>query len=219
MWRGNEENHEWYPVLRILSEITIAVALIFMLLALTTQELGGLKSLVPHDLGNNFKTTDPEFNAMEQQMLSDWSFVLFAIMGWLWVSLMYGFAVLANKLLATQSQTLRPSLAIEPRDIPAWLLLLVIVSGGLAMLGQGIDRFTAETLFLILLMPYLLCGLAFIHTWSRQRHFAFRRLWLTCFYIVLICTRWPVLAVIAIGLYLQLAEILDRRQTPEKYHK
>ena len=42
------------------------------------------------------------------------------------------------------------------------------------------------------------------------RGFAFRRVWLACFYVVLVCTRWPLLGVIGIGLYLQLAEILDR---------
>jgi hypothetical protein len=210
MWRGPETRREWYPALRLLSELTILVAAAFMLLAIGVADQGGLEAIVPHNLTAGMKNADPDFTAAMQQFTGELGFAFLALIGWAWITTLYAFAVIANAVLKAKSYALRPSLAIEPRGLPGWLLLLLIVSGLLALLGQKADRFTAETVFLILLLPYLLSGLAFVHEFSVKRGIPFRKAWLACFYIALACARWPLLGVIAIGLYLQLAEILDR---------
>jgi hypothetical protein len=211
LWREGEVEHHWYPVLRALAELTVVAAASIMLLALATAEQGGLQSLIPQDYAAALKNADPDIAAMAQQLISNWSFMLFAAVGWLWIIMLYGFAVLANMLLKIKSYNLRHSLALEPNGLPIWILGLVILSGLLGAAGKGLDRFTGETIFILLLLPYLLSGIAFVHTFTLKRHFHFRILRLICFYIVLLCTRWPLLGVIAIGVYLQLAEILDRR--------
>ncbi len=199
-------------MLRVISELTIAAAATLMIMALATGEQGGLQAMIPHGLGESFKDVDPDFAAKAQQIFNEWSFALFAGIGWIWILTIYAIAVLANTLLKLKDYALRPSLALETHGLPGWLLLLVTLSGMLAMVGQGVERFTAEALFLLLLLPYCLAGIAFVHLFSVQRQLHFRRLWITCFYVALIFGRWPILAMIAIGLYLQLAEMLDRRK-------
>jgi hypothetical protein len=131
-------------------------------------------------------------------LTGDGSFLLFASTGWSWVLMLYALAALAHGLLESRGLVLRPGLALEPHSLPLWLLGLLSINGGVALLGHGMDRFIAETVFLLLLLPYFLAGLALVHRFSLRWHN--RRLWLTLFYIV------------PIGLYSQLAEILDKRR-------
>lgn len=212
LWRGDEHERQWHSMLAILSELTVVAATLLMLVAFLTQTEGGLKELIPAGFVDGFKDADPDVAAMARQLAGEWSFVLFASLGWLWVLMLYALAVLANMIMQIKERALRPSLALEAHGLSSWLLLLLALSGLMALMGQGLDRFTAEALFLLLLLPYLLCGIAYVHATSSRWHSPMRRLWITCFYIALVILRWPALAVIAIGLYVQLAEILDRHK-------
>lgn len=212
LWRGAPKFPTWYPMIKAITELTALIGAALMILALATGSHGGLEPLLPQEIHAGLQNPDPDIAAMAQQMLESWRFALFAMAGWMWVILLYAFAVLANRLLTTKGMALRPSLALEPRGVPEWMLGLVLICGLLATVGQGLDGFTAKAIFPLLLLPYFLCGVARVHAFSHRGVFFNRRLWIICFYIALAFGRWPILLVIAIGLYTQIAEMLDRRK-------
>ncbi len=210
-WRGAEQARTWYPTLTVICEITIMTAAYFMVLAFATEAHGGLKALVQNS-SESFRLPDPEIAVEVKQTVDGWGFGILAGAGWFWVVLLYALAVLSNAIVRSKRLALRPSLALETHGLSGWLLFLVALSGLFAIAGQGMDRYTAQAVFLLLLLPYFLCGVAFVHLYSIERQLYARRLWITCFYVALVFGRWPALPLIAIGLYFQLAEMLDRRK-------
>jgi hypothetical protein len=216
LWRGPENARTWFPPLRLLTEMTIMFAAYLMLFAFAAKHHGGLQAVVQY-VAASIKVPDPQVAVQMKQVLDESGFALFAFIGWLCILLLYGFAVLANAILKLWKLNLRPSLAIEQEGLTRWLLFLLLLSGLLSALGQEMDKYTAKAVFSILLLPYFLCGLTFVHQYSFQRQLYMRRFWIICFYTSLTLLTlnfggWAILMVAAGGLYSQLAEILDRHK-------
>ncbi len=211
LWRGEDGARQWHPVLPILAELAVISAAVFMMIAIaeTYSEPGELKTIISKELASNLKAdnfdTDPQIAHFVKLLIDDWSFLIFAFASWLWVTMIYAFTVLANILLAQNNLALRTKINLLPNGLPVWLLALVVISGGLAFFGKGNDRYVGEAVFLMLLLPYFLAGIATIHLVSLQ--WKLRKFWLTVCYIALVL--YPVLSVvaIAIGLYKQLQEL------------
>jgi len=207
LWR---EDNNWYPVLSILAELTLIIALFFLMLFIVAGNYGGLQTIITQGFSSELTVADPEVSRIMNWLITDGSFLLIACSGWSWVLTLYGFAVLANALLKQRGVPLRASLALTPVQLPAWLLVVVLINGAAAFFLQGTDRFVAETVFLLLLLPYFLTGLALLHRLAgRWRH---KVIWLMMFYILLIFQVWIVPVMTVIGLYYQLAEMLDKHR-------
>lgn len=214
LWRGPENARTWYPMLRLMCELTIMAAAYFMVLAFWTEELGGLQPLVKK-LSDTLQLPDPEVSLKVKQLGDDWGYGVLASVGWVWVIMFYGLAVLSNAIVRFKGLALRPSLALETDGLTRWLLFLTVLSGLFALAGKGMDRYTAQTIFLVLLLPYFLCGLVFVHLYSLRRQLFVRRTWIFLFYFALIMVTvnsglWLVILLILVGLYFQVSEILDR---------
>jgi hypothetical protein len=212
LWRGEETHREWYPMLAMLAELTTIAALFFLIFSVMATSGGhnGLQAVLAHELASDMSNNaSPEFQSAMKWLTGEGSFLLFAMTGWSWVLMIYAFAAFAHSLLEPNGLALRPSLAIEP-ILPLWLLGLLVLNGALALLGHGTNRFIAETVFLLLLLPYFLAGLARMHRFSLRWHN--RRLWLVLFYIILLFQAWIIVLVALSGLLGQLAEILDKRR-------
>jgi hypothetical protein len=207
-WRLSPEGEQWYPISAILAELSGFAAAAALGLAMVTERHGGLKAIIPPGLAMSFG--DPEFVALVQPLFTEWSFVLLAAVGWLWIVMIYAVAVLANAMLASKHYTLRPSLGLETGGLPLWLPGFLGLSGLLILLGQGADRYDGQVVFILLLLPYFLSGLSWVHRFSFTHRVPARKLWITCFYIAITFLRWPVLLVIGLGLYKQAAEMLDK---------
>ncbi len=210
-WRGDEHpQQEWRPLLPALAYLVLALAGLFAGIALVRAwtGLGGLQIVLSQDVMDALKDVDPQIRVMMQKLAGEWSFVLFASAGWVWVLMLYGMAVLANQVLVYRQLALRPSLGLSPYGLPPELLVLLCASVIiLAVSGEGHNRFVAATAFLLVLLPYFLAGLALLHTASRR--WQGRKIWLALFYAILVTQGWPALPVIGAGLYAQLADLLD----------
>ncbi|HEU5047135.1 MAG TPA: hypothetical protein VFT64_04745 [Rickettsiales bacterium] len=214
LWRGGDAETEWYPVLEILSDLTLMAAGIFMLAVLTINypEHSDLKTLVSQSilsqLGSQIDTKDPNMAHFMKLIMSDWVFMIFALTGWLWVMMIYGMTLLVNMFLNSQHMALRPSLALTPQGIPAWLPAVVLAGMALAFLGKGNDHFAGETVFLILMLPYFLSGLVSLHNTSRS--WRNRRFWLGMIYIGFLFFPWAMVLFIAKGVHTQMGSLLKR---------
>jgi len=210
-WRGNEHAPSWYPALRALAKLSVLTTIIFAGMGLIADANDQhFQTIIARSLPDDLNGMDPEAVLSLQHLLAEESFLIFALLGWMWVILLYGIAVLTNGFLNKHSLALRPSLALSPGGLPASLLVLLFICAVPALLSQGNTRFLGQMMALQMLLPYFLSGLALMHALSRARAIPRRRLWISSFYIALIFTGWPAVIVVGAGLYVQLAEILDR---------
>lgn len=213
LWRGDETQREWYPMIRILSILTTLAAAIYMsfaLLAAATSE-GGIQGMAARELAGNVTATggDKDVAATVHLLLGDWLFLLLAGTAWLWLLSLYALALIANGWLARRGWALRPNLILEPNGLPVWQLGLLAISAFFAFAGAGNDRLNGDTVFLLLLLPYFFAGMARIHTASKR--WPGRTFWLTLIYFLLMFPPWMALIAMVLGLYTQLSEVLDKR--------
>lgn len=216
LWRGEDREREWYPVLTIISDLTLMAAGIFVLLVLTIHfpEHTDLKMLLSQSIQNQLKDMvdmkDPNMENLKQFIMSDWALISLALLGsWLWVLTIYGMILAVNMFLNAYGMALRPSLALAEKEIPAWLPAVMLVSMALALLGKGNDRLTGEAVFMIMLLPYFLSGLVSLHRVSHAWNN--RLVWLVLAYAVLIfLPPWGGLLVAARGMYMQMEALLKR---------
>ena len=153
----------YYPAgLAMVDATVLLVALLLVILPYST--------LNPQAIASQFlpvgKGADSAVMQDARRMLSQHLDLIIAAMVWLWLSCLYGLAVLANFLL--ERRTLRLSLAITPFMPAGWLLVALLAAGTGAFFDSQTLQFCAKTLFLILLYPYFLMGLAALHDFSRR---------------------------------------------------
>lgn len=206
LWRGDEHAREWFSVLTILAEITAYTAALFMVLALLSvaphSDHSNLKDLIAQSLSSELENPDPRVAELMKTVVTDWSFLIFAGLGWMWVSLLYLCIAATNIFLTRISVSLRPSLRLPREGLPHWLPVILLISAGLVFIGNDNDRFAGETLFLLLLLPYFLSGIATIHHWALERKN--REFWLTFFYLLLtLFFPWIAMLLIAAGIKTQ----------------
>lgn len=217
LWRGDEEEREWHPVLPILADLTLIAAAVFMIFSILTahSENGDLKTIIAHALdsqiNNQIRDAEPKLAYFMRMIADEWNFLLFAFVSWIWVVCIYAFAVIANLFLSMNNIALRPSLALKPVGLSLWMPGLILVSVLLTLFGSGNDRYVGETSLLILLLPYFLCGLASLHAVTQD--WGSRRFWLGAFYLILALFPWIAVFVIAKGLHTQLESFWKTHMT------
>ncbi len=213
LWReGDKGERLWYPVLPVLAEISAMTAAMFMIFAILAgySDHGDLKTLVANSfsgqLDSQMDNADLKFAQFMKQVAGEWSFLIFACMSWMWVMMLYAFTVLASIFLRMNNIALRESLAISPEGMPLWVPGIIAISVLLAAFGHGNDRFAGEVVFLIMLLPYLLSGIASVHRLTAA--WRNRRLWLAVFYFSMMAIPWIPVFLIAKGLHTQIETLL-----------
>lgn len=220
LWRGDEQQKQWYPLMPVVAELTLmaCIAIAGVILLMGHSEQVELKSAVAQSLhrqlDSQFNVSDPDA-AATKKLIDEWSFVLFAFAGWLWVMMIYGFSAIANTFLKVNGIALRPSLALGSRGLPLWLPFVILVAAGLAAFGNGNDRYLGEAVILLMIMPYFLSGIASFHEISHR--FGNRWLWIAVFYITLLV--FPALSVfvIAKGVHAQIEELIKNPPVAKDY--
>ena len=117
-------------------------------------------------------------------------------------------AVLAQALAVRLGRNLRPSPDIAELSLPRWLMYLAGSAALLSLLGGGGLADFGRSLLLVLLVPYLLQGLAVAHAFARR--LAAPRLALAALYAALVLLGWPVLLVAVLGLVEDWAQLRRR---------
>ncbi len=127
------------------------------------------------------------------------------VSGWMLITLID--SVLAQRLVHRGNVALRPSPAYRDLTLPRWVEFAFLVALILAFLPGSFGVF-GRNAALLLSIPFLLLGLAVIHTLSQR--FAGRLAALTAFYVLAILMSWPWLIAVALGLAEQWLSLRQR---------
>src|SRR5262249_50328005 len=93
---------------------------------------------------------------------------------------------------------LRPAPRIADTELPNWLAVALVIAAGLVLLGHGLPLTIAANATVILLVPFVVLGLAVVHVATSGLRA--RRLLLGGLYAVTAVLTWPVIVLIALGL-------------------
>jgi hypothetical protein len=104
---------------------------------------------------------------------------------------------LAQGLLTRFGAGWRPSPALAALQLPAWLLVLLLLAATATAFG-GMMRFVGVNVIIILAVPFCLAGLAVLHTIARR--FSRPAVPLVGVYVLAGLFGWPLLLVIFLGL-------------------
>lgn len=215
LWRYRGDFREFYPVLAIITELAAMAAGIFMVFGLAAgySEHNSLQAIISSALVSQIdgqaSAKDPNLAHLMKIIVTDWVFMIFACAAWFWVMCIYSFAVIANMLLKSKNLALRPSLAISQEGLPVWLPVIIAVSAGLAVFGHGNDKFAGEAVFMIMILPYFLCGIAVVNKMSVV--WRNRGVWLGVFYVAVIFIPWAPVLLVARGVYTQVEALLKHK--------
>jgi len=213
MWRDSATGKEWYPVLRALAELTaLAACLMAVMFVMAGVEGTHINDMLPHVTAEQMQDLDPKLATGYHDLIERWGFLMFPMGAWLGIGALYALAAAVNSYLRTHGQALRLGLAIAPHGLPEWLPLLFVPCVLLMFTGSAEDHLLGKIDFFVLLLPYFISGLALLHAVTLARQLTYRRLWITCFYVIMATTAWPAVPVIGLGFFVQLSEMLDRHK-------
>ena len=121
-------------------------------------------------------------------------------------------SALAQGLISGAGRNLRPTPSFVEIELPDWPAYAL---GGTALIwligGSGNIGFAAGALFVIVLAPFFLQGIAVVHVLARRGATRSRvAITLTIFYILLIFLQWPMILVAVLGVVEQWARLRRR---------
>lgn len=143
---------------------------------------------------------EPEIMVAIRQVMQDYPYVIIAVSAWVHMVLMYGVAVLANAILDMRQRAIFPSLRLWPFLPPGWYIILLLASGVMSLVGGGASMDAAKGVFMTILFPYFLVGIAHLHQWARQKEMPV--LWLSmAYFFTLMFSPFSLLGFLGVGLY------------------
>lgn len=189
------------PVGELLTDLAIYAALIYAAMIVYYSSQGGLQQQIAGYMKEGFADADPQTQTTMEAIGGTLAFLILAASAWWWVLLTYAHAIIANGLLATKARKERASLALAPFTPSPWLLLALTVCGAASLSGWQTWAFMAQTLLLILLLPYFLLGLTLVQ--ERLRNTPGRGMILFMLYFFTLSLVWPALIIAAAGVWMQ----------------
>lgn len=204
---------QWMPPGGAFAAVTLYACIFFTLLALfAPQTLSDMLVMLSTSWTQALSRMDPATQTVLHQE-GDMSHLGMAFGVWILAGMCYAAACLGNLFVLAFRPSVRPSLALQPYMPPLGFFAAFLLTGGLSLTGgDGTLPRLGQMLSLILLLPYFISGLSFIHT--ALRRWQNPVLWLSGFYILIAATLWPALFIAAYGLARQCLMLLSARPAP-----
>lgn len=188
----------WYPATRLalwLVGMTLAIVFVAVLMIApysdptqmmeSIQQLGPILGPQPDDALEALSKVLPYFPAF---------------FGFSWCFSMIINAALAQGILVGFKANLRPSPSLTSIQLPRWLLAVTATSFALALVDLSTVTQLARNLFPILLIPFSLAGIGYVHT--RIKKLPSPQFFLILFYLALIFFPWGLLFLAVGGIIL-----------------
>lgn len=164
-----------------------------------------LKSQAEPMVESGLPNATPEVKAA---IVGLWIAVMPAMVGAAWFVMTMINGVIAQWAVSQAGHALRPAPSYGRMRLPRWLAAAAALAGGLSLIG-GDGGYLARNMAILLLLPFLLAGVADLHGILRRRPYG--GLWLGLFYGVFFALfGWAALPVTLWGLVTQFGR--SRRQ-------
>lgn len=161
---------EWYPPGHLLGWLVgLALAALPGAVMLLAGATGGLDAVMAGFSEDDLRRMLPadQLNQM-RDMLSKVGTVVPAIIVISWMVMIAVNGALAQGLLARFGHNRRPRVDIATMELPEWLLLAAAFTALLAWFMDGVVGFFGRNGVAILMLPFVVLGLAVIHAFARQ---------------------------------------------------
>jgi hypothetical protein len=200
--QAEDGSTEWYPPGMVLAALVLYAAAVMVLTLIWVRlATGSIESAftaaIAHVL-DQFEAVGGTTGGLGQQIV-DYAAIVPGIVAVSWVLMTLINAAIAQFLALRGGQAQRPTIAIVDLWLPRWCGPALGVTALAALLAGGDAAFFAQGLAALFAVPYLLQGLAVVH--SAAARLQGRGLVLTGFYVVLVLFSWPlVVGVVLLGL-------------------
>jgi hypothetical protein len=197
--RQQGQDAEWYPPGLLLAQLTclagLGIGVAFLLLL---DHPGGLQGAIEAFLASALVEMGAiEAEAAPSAELGPWMFLFPGLMATSWLVMIVINAVLAQALAVRLGWNRRPSPDLTRLELPSWLWPALGAAGLVALLGDQGWGFLGRSLLIVFVVPYVLLGLAVIHTLVRR--WSHPGWLLAAVYAALVLLGWPILAVLLLG--------------------
>lgn len=196
--RAPDGGIEWYPPGHLVTWLTgLAAVALAVLLGLLGSGEGGIAGSVQRQIdailpmfGPNQQDVRPLFEGVAPIVPG------MVVAAWMIVTMVNG--AVGQAISIRSRRALRPAPAIAETELPNWLAVALAIAAGLALLGPGVLGTLGANATVVLLVPFVVLGLAVVH--AATRGLRARRLLLGGLYAVTAILTWPMIAIIALGL-------------------
>lgn len=200
---------EWASSGRTLGALTVyGVILLAFATLYYMGAAGGLESQIRSALRAFFDSLQAGNTARVEFPVDQIARIFAGVMAAFWVSITMIDSILAQSLLARAGLALRPTPSYSALVLPRWMEFALLVALIASFLPGTLGMF-GRNAAILLATPFLLLGLAVIHTLSRR--IAARLAALTAFYVLMVLLGWYLWAlVVLLGLAEQWMSLRER---------
>jgi len=190
----------WLPLGIPLLHITLMGCVVVALMTLKyAGDEGGIMAVIATRVQEQFAQLEGDYGTTVDKVVKHWAFLIFSMTLWLWVLAIYAHVWLASRLLAKNNKQVRANVAIEPFQMPHWLLSLLAICALASLIGSPSMQFAAKSTIVSLMLPYFLLGCALLHNTSKA--WPSRRFFLFFIYFMMFALLWPAFVLSAVGFF------------------
>jgi hypothetical protein len=196
--RAPDGGVEWYPPGLLVAWLSgLAAVTLGVLLTILAMGQGGMAGSVHRQIelilpmfGPNQESLRPLFEIVAP--------ILPAIIVAAWMLVTMANGAIAQAITTGMRRALRPALKIAETELPNWLAIALVIAAGVVLIGHGLIGTIAANATVILLVPFVVLGLAVVHLATRGVRA--RGFLLGGLYAVTAILTWPLIVIIALGL-------------------
>ena len=196
--RAPDGGVEWYPPGLLVAWLSgLAAVTLGVLLTILAMGQGGMAGSVHRQIdlilpmfGPNQESLRPLFEIVAP--------ILPAIIVAAWMLVTMANGAIAQAITTGMRRALRPALKIAETELPNWLAIALVIAAGVVLLGHGLIGTIAANATVMLLVPFVVLGLAVVHLATRG--VPARGFLLGGLYAVTAILTWPLIVIIALGL-------------------
>jgi hypothetical protein len=196
--RAPDGSVEWYPPGLLVAWLSgLAAVTLGVLLTILAMGQDGMAGSVHRQIdlilpmfGPNQESLRPLFEIVAP--------ILPAIIVAAWMLVTMANGAIAQAITTGMRRALRPALKIAETELPNWLAIALVIAAGVVLLGHGLIGTIAANATVILLVPFVVLGLAVVHLATRGVRA--RGFLLGGLYAVTAILTWPLIVIIALGL-------------------
>ncbi|MEZ5906276.1 MAG: DUF2232 domain-containing protein [Geminicoccaceae bacterium] len=196
---GQDGKTEWYPLGLVLCQLVLYAAIVMVLahfwVRWNTGSIEAAFTAALTDVLGQFAGEAGQLAAIARQV-ADYAAIVPGIIAVSWVLMTVINAALAQLLALRGGQAQRPGAPLAELWLPAWCGPALAIGTLAALVAGGDLAFFAQGLAALLAVPFLMQGLAVVH--SLAHRLPARGLALAGFYLVLILFSWPLVVVVVV---------------------